>query len=386
MTQKHYDVACVPCADYTQDACRAALCQALEALDALAWLRPGMTVGIKANLVAAHAPDDAVTTHPRLLAALCQLLRERGAQVILGDSPGGLYNEAALRRIYRATGLLDLEGPGVRLNWNFAQKTAHFKDAQEAKTFQYTAWLDDCDAIINFCKLKSHGMMALSAGVKNLFGVIPGTRKPEYHFQYPDPARFAQMLVDLNLYFKPRLTLCDAVVAMEGNGPTQGTPRPIGCLLAAADPNALDLVCAHLMGLTPSQVPTLQAACQRGLIPSSLQDLAFFGNPDAFQQKDFQVAPIPASLLFRDTLRGRWGNAFGTVAARCLTAKPKLHTGRCTGCGQCARICPARAITLRSGKPVINRSACIRCFCCQEFCPQGAMRIARPLPARILNP
>ncbi|MEI3130473.1 MAG: 4Fe-4S binding protein [Oscillospiraceae bacterium] len=140
------------------------------------------------------------------------------------------------------------------------------------------------------------------------------------------------------------------------------------------------------MGLTPAQVPTLQAACQRGLIPSSLQDLAFFGNPDAFQQKDFQVAPIPASLLFRDTLRGRWGNAFSTVAARCLTAKPKLHTGRCTGCGQCARICPARAITLRSGKPVINRSACIRCFCCQEFCPQGAMRIARPLPARILNP
>ena len=46
----------------------------------------------------------------------------------------------------------------------------------------------------------------------------------------------------------------------------------------------------------------------------------------------------------------------------------------------------AAAITLRSGKPVINRSACIRCFCCQEFCPQGAMRIARPLPARILNP
>ena len=150
MTQTHYDVACVPCPDYTQVSCRAALRQALEALDGLAWLRPGMTVGIKANLVAAHAPDDAVTTHPRLLAALCQLLRERGAQVILGDSPGGLYTDAALRRIYRATGLLDLEGPGVQLNWDFSQKTAHFKDAQEAKTFQYTAWLDGCERVPAF--------------------------------------------------------------------------------------------------------------------------------------------------------------------------------------------------------------------------------------------
>ena len=46
MTQTHYDVACVPCPDYTQVSCRAALRQALEALDGLAWLRPGMTVGI----------------------------------------------------------------------------------------------------------------------------------------------------------------------------------------------------------------------------------------------------------------------------------------------------------------------------------------------------
>lgn len=122
-------------------------------------------------------------------------------------------------------------------------------------------------------------------------------------------------------------------------------------------------------------------------------------------QKHYNVACVPCPDYTQDACRAAlcqalealdvlaWlrpgmteGIKANLVAARCLTAKPKLHTGRCTGCGQCARICPARAITLRRGKPVINRSACIRCFCCQEFCPQGAMRIARPLPARILNP
>lgn len=378
------DVAIVRCADYAD--VEAALTRALAPFGGLDWVRPGMKVALKINLVSGGRPDSAVATHPALVSALCRLLTARGAQVRVGDSPGGVYTAAYIGHFYATSGMTAVEETGARLNRDLSQREASFPAGKVLRSFQYTAWLDWADAVIDVCKLKTHGMMGMTCAVKNLFGVVPGTRKTEYHFRYPDPGDFADMLVDLNDFVRPRLSVCDAVVAMEGNGPTQGTPRPIGCLLAAADPNALDLVCAHLMGLTPAQVPTLQAACQRGLIPSSLQDLAFFGNPDAFQQKDFQVAPIPASLLFRDTLRGRWGNAFSTVAARCLTAKPKLHTGRCTGCGQCARICPARAITLRSGKPVINRSACIRCFCCQEFCPQGAMRIARPLPARILNP
>lgn len=378
------DVAIVRCADYAD--VEAALTRALAPFGGLDWVRPGMKVALKINLVSGGRPDSAVATHPALVSALCRLLTARGAQVRVGDSPGGVYTAAYIGHFYATSGMTAVEETGARLNRDLSQREASFPAGKVLRSFQYTAWLDWADAVIDVCKLKTHGMMGMTCAVKNLFGVVPGTRKTEYHFRYPDPGDFADMLVDLNDFVRPRLSVCDAVVAMEGNGPTQGTPRPIGCLLAAADPNALDLVCAHLMGLTPAQVPTLQAACQRGLIPSSLQDLTFFGNPDAFQQKDFQVAPIPASLLFRDTLRGRWGNAFGTVAARCLTAKPKLHTGRCTGCGQCARICPARAITLRSGKPVINRSACIRCFCCQEFCPQGAMRIARPLPARILNP
>ena len=36
---------------------------------------------------------------------------------------------------------------------------------------------------------------------------------------------------------------------MEGNGPTQGTPRHMGALLAADTPFNADLVCARLIGM-----------------------------------------------------------------------------------------------------------------------------------------
>ena len=223
-----YDVSVAACGTYAPADCRRALEEVLEPLGGLAWVKPGMRVAVKANLVAGMAPERAATTHPALLLALTQLLRERGAHVVIGDSPGGLYTAAFVEKIYKAAGLYPVEAAGAELNRNFAQAQAVFPQAYVAKTFCYTQYLTEADAVINFCKLKSHGMMGMSAAVKNLFGAIPGTLKPEYHFRYPDPRDFARMLVDLNAYFRPVLHIVDAVMAMEGNGPTQGTPRPMG--------------------------------------------------------------------------------------------------------------------------------------------------------------
>ncbi len=80
-----------------------------------------------------------------------------------------------------------MEAAGAELNRNFAQAQATYPQALAARTFQYTQYLAEADAIIDFCKLKSHGMMGMSAAAKNLFGAIPGTLKPEYHFRFPDP-------------------------------------------------------------------------------------------------------------------------------------------------------------------------------------------------------
>ena len=181
------DVSVAACAAYTPEVCERALTEVLAPLGGLEWVRPGMRVVIKANLVAAMKPDAAATTHPTLLAALTRLLKRRGAAVVIGDSPGNRFTSSVLEHVYRVTGLAEAEAAGAELNRNFDQKEASFPEAFVARRFSYTAYLDDADAIISFCKLKSHGMMSLSAATKNLFGVVPGTTKPEYHFRYPDP-------------------------------------------------------------------------------------------------------------------------------------------------------------------------------------------------------
>jgi uncharacterized protein (DUF362 family)/NAD-dependent dihydropyrimidine dehydrogenase PreA subunit len=379
------DVSIVSCAEYSQSSCENALEEVLAPLGGLLWVKEGMRIVIKANLVSAMKPGLAATTHPALLSALVRMLKARGAHVTLGDSPGGLFTAAFVGRVYKQSGMHEVEAVGAELNQDFSQKVAQFPAAKAAREFAYTAYLDKADAIINFCKLKSHGMMSLSAAAKNMFGAVPGTVKPEYHFRFPNAMDFAHMIVDLNEYFKPRLCIVDAVVGMEGNGPTAGTPRQIGAVLAGENPHKVDLLCAKLIALNPAQVPTLTAAIERGLAPESVEDLSIAGDFESLLVPDFVRIESGQSTQFSSILPGVFGKIVGKVGRRALSSVPKLRRKECVGCGVCKNICPAKAIAIKKRIAVIDRKSCIRCFCCQEFCPKGAMKVKRPLPARILS-
>ena len=379
-------VSIVSCPDYEPAQCRQALVDVLAPIGGFDFVESGMTVGIKANLVSFMKPEAAATTHPVLLAELTKLLLEKGAaKVIVGDSPGGLYTAAYVKNVYRATGMHDVEAAGAVLNQNFEQKRADYPEAMIAKSFQYTAWLDACDAIIDFCKLKSHGMMAMSAAAKNMFGVIPGTLKPEYHYKYPNAADFARMIVDLDEYFKPVLSIVDGIVGMDGNGPTMGHPKQMGVLLASKSPHVADLASAKLIGLERKDVPTLEAAYERGLIPAGWEELSIAGDLKAFLVKDFDNIGAKNDILFFGEGKGPLKKAAAKFLRTALRSRPKVAAGECVGCGKCGDICPAKAIKMQEKLPHIDRGKCIHCFCCQEFCPKGAMKVSRPAIARLLN-
>lgn len=376
---ENYDVAVVRCKTYNVETVKPALEEALNAVNGLDFVMPGMKIIIKPNLVSFKKPDAAATTHPALLEALVEMLLARGADVTIGDSPGGPHSLPLLNRVYAATGMDRLEKLGAKLNRNMNEKTVDFPEGKVLKNFTYTEYLDEADAIIDFCKLKSHGMLGMSAAVKNLFGTIPGLKKPEVHYKFQNDAEFADMLVDLNEYFKPRLAICDAVVGMEGNGPTAGTPRQIGAIIASKSTYYADVVGAELIGMNIDGLPTLQAAYERGFAPASSKNLRVYGDIRALTVDDFKAPPVRGLSFMRK------GNVLHFISKAALEHKPTLKKRLCVGCGECARMCPAKAIEMKNKKPHINREKCIRCFCCQEFCPRAAMVVHRPLAAKALN-
>ncbi len=375
-----YDVGLVACKDYSEENVKKAFDELLPAVGGLDWVKEGMKIAIKVNLVAGMKPEMAATTHPALLKELVKRLVERGAQVTLGDSPGGPFLSSYVNHIYSVTKMTDCKAEGAILNQNFTQAVATFSDGMVAKSFPYTAYLKEADAVINFCKLKSHGMMGMSAATKNLFGIIPGTIKPEFHYRYSSYSQFANMLIDLNEFIKPKLCIVDAVMGMEGNGPTAGVPRHIGCLAASKSPYLLDAICAKIIGLTKENVPTLEEAYKRNLVPEHIEEISCNANVNNFVVSDFDTRKVHKRLSFDDSSK-----VVGKLAKTFLASKPQLNVEECVGCGKCAEVCPAKAIKIENKKAHIDRKKCIKCFCCQEFCPKGAMKVKRSMVAKMLT-
>ena len=374
------EVSISDCEDYDLPKVKCAIAAALQPIGGLDWVKPGMKIAVKANLMMRSKPERAATVHPQVAVALCELLIEKQAKVVLGDSPGGPFSAGYLAGVYAGTGMNEVLKTGATLNEDFSYAEVSYPEAIIAKTFQVTEYLMNVDAIIDLCKIKTHGLMAYTGACKNFFGAVPGTRKSEYHYKYQTHEAFSNMLVDICEWCKPRLAIADAVMAMEGNGPYGGTPRFMGAIIASFSPHALDLTAAHLMNLGVNDVPTLRAAYERGLIPRSVSELAIHGELSRFVIPGFKLTPKHDVQL--------WGSKNKTIA-RILTAmfasRPWINRKGCIGCAECQKVCPAEAISVVHKIAKIQKNKCVRCFCCQEFCPKGIISVRRPFVACLVD-
>ena len=147
------------------------------------------------------------------------------------------------------------------------------------------------------------------------------------------------MLVDLALTVKPALTIVDAVVGMEGDGPSGGSPRKLGFLAACRNPFLLDLALCRIIGVTPESVPTIAASQRRGLCPENADALSLAGEVQFARPVPGFVPPHAKSVdflshtprLLRPEVSRLWDH---------LTPRPVIRRKDCVGCGRCAESCP----------------------------------------------
>ncbi len=383
-------VALARCADYEFEAVRAAVREVLVPLGGMAaFVRPGERIAVKPNLLMGVDPDRAITTHPAVVAAVALEVREAGATPVVVDNPGTgtLHVVPVMERAFRATGYRDMaDRYGLELSLDMSWQTVSNPDGVWAKRIEVMTPILEADGVINVPKLKTHMYMTLSAATKNLFGVIPGLNKAAYHGKLPEPDRFADMLLDVAYFVRPRLHLVDGITALEGDGPgTGGSPRHVGALVAGVDATAVDVVCCRITGLECSSVPTLVAAEARGLWSGREAGVETLGVPVARLAVDDFVKPAPydgigigSGGVFNEPLRWMLHH---------FNRMPRPKAGRCTLCAACERACPKQAITLDNRAKVarVDDSLCIRCYCCHEMCPSAAIDLEYSVLGRVFK-
>lgn len=370
-------VSLVKCDTYEQARVDEAVGSALDHLGGInAFVRPGMKVLIKPNLLMSAPLDRCVTTHPAVVAAVVGQVRAAGGQVLVGDSPAiGAYAKITAR-----AGLAQL---AEQMDFPLVELGPPVKCAPPSgslyKQLELAEQALSADAVINLPKLKTHGQALLTLGVKNMFGTVVAQRKAEWHHMVGlSRDNFASLLLDIYLTVGPVLTILDGVWAMEGHGPSNGRPRKLGLIAASSDAVALDTLIAGLLGANLSQFPLHRTARARGIgqtDPTAIQTLG--ASVEELRPEGFEIPSLDHMGMLPGFLEG--------LTQRYLVSRPVQTPGSCAACGSCVAICPELAITRRKNHLTFDYAKCIRCYCCQEVCPENAIAFKKGLIVRLLD-
>jgi uncharacterized protein (DUF362 family) len=222
----------------------------------------GLSVLLKPNLVE-YAPGTVINTHPLVVAgAATAFLRAGAREVVVGEAPG---HRRDIEYLLAVTGLsdhlremrirfVDLNHDDVRLTTLKSHFTGLDQLALPVEVLR-------SDFVCSLPKLKTHHWAAMTASMKNFFGVVPGAVYgwPKNILHYHG---IENSILDLNATVRPQFTIVDAVVAMEGDGPIMGKPRQTGFVAMGADVVAVDATCARIIGLDPEKINYLSQASE----------------------------------------------------------------------------------------------------------------------------
>ncbi len=323
---------------------------------------------VKPNIVTDAAMEKAITTHPVVLEAFLEILKEMGAaKILVGDSPGiqgPAYNA-------RTCGIRDVVEKSGSVFSDFTRNPRNHKVYRNISVPMAKA-LDDADIIFSLAKFKTHQLMMYTGAVKNMFGLVPGLNKSPLHLKCPSQEEFARLIISIFRESHTDYAIIDGIIGMEGAGPSNGTPRKVGLLISSSDAFAADYAEAAIMGYSLNEMFIVREG-----IKENLTDIRKYSypllSPDEVIIKDFEKVEGGRKNLFSALILPFFSRYFKTQ--RNKKRKAPEFQDNCIKCRRCIDICPAKALMMGEYHPEISTRSCIRCYCCHEMCPVNAIKV-----------
>lgn len=340
---------------------------------------------IKPNFGCSKNAMTGATTDLRIVSYLIELLQSDGYRNILvgdgtmyGFSKINVFKHLGVRKLCAKYGV-----PLIDLN----EDAFVIKKLPNGNSFQLAKTALECE-ILNLAKLKTHNLVGVSLGVKNLLGCVVGPDKPKVHI-----LGLSKNLVALAEQLKPSLTIIEGLVGMEGDGPVAGSPIRMDTLVTSTNVLAADMIASKMMGFNPYEIRLITYAIERNLGPSKAEEIRVVGvkldraitkfkkptllshRTDKLRSRLKRVSIIKkmtsTSLGFKLTMK--LGLTTEEVTRELPDKSPTIDQNLCHWCAICSNACPAGAIKEIDKKAEIIPESCLQCGCCVEICPRNAI-------------
>jgi len=269
----------------------------------------GKRILIKPNAGRLASPGEGVTTHPGVVAATIDHLKEKGvSDIVIGESCiFGVDTQEA----FRVTGLKEIsEKRGVKLiDFDKGDPVEiAILGGKLLKKIKIPALLNYFNFIISIPVMKTHMHTRVTLSIKNMKGLLWRREKVRLHqLQYDKKITQGDKELDIAIsemssVLFPHLAIIDGTVGMEGMGPAYGRPKKMGLIVVGNNAISADAVAARLMGLSPEAVPHLRLAARKGLGEIQLQKISIEPEDYSKWETPFEPPPSKLSIPFPDII------------------------------------------------------------------------------------
>lgn len=259
--------------------------KALDLIDYKSCLSGYKKALIKVNFITTKTWDTGATTDPIVVEAIIRKLKDLPLEIFVVESDATMTNAD---KAAEATGMKEMcQQNGIEfLNLRYQKEKVKIPipGCETLGSITVPKIITE-SAVISAAKLKTHMATKVTLGMKNMFGLMPDKFKAKFHAK-----GISSVIIDINTVIKPALTVIDGFVAMEGRGPTDGTPVKMDLIIAGKDVVATDATAARVMGFDPKEISHIRRAGEKGL--GNIDNIEIVGSKIEEVTKEFKRSKL----------------------------------------------------------------------------------------------